>query len=57
MAKKGNRVNVGLECSACNKVNYITERNKVNTTEKLLLSKYCNSCRKRTEHKEIKKLH
>ena len=56
MAKKGNRLILGLLCSVCNSFNYITERNRVNTTEKLKLKKYCKKCKKRTEHKETLKL-
>lgn len=56
MAKKGSRTLVGLVCTICNKQNYVTEKSKVNTTEALKLKKYCNKCRKRTEHKEKKKL-
>ena len=56
MAKKGLRVLVGLVCEVCNKQNYVTEKNKVNTTAALKLKKYCNNCRQRTIHKEKKKL-
>lgn len=56
MAKKGSRTQIGLVCTICNKQNYITEKSKVNTTEALKLKKFCNKCRKRTEHKEKKKL-
>lgn len=56
MAKKSSRVLVGLICEVCKKQNYVTERNKVNTTAGLKLKKYCKSCKKRTEHKETKKL-
>jgi len=56
MAKKGNRLVIGLVCSVCGQVNYITERNKVNTPDKLVLKKYCPHCKKRTEHKETQKL-
>lgn len=54
--KKGSRVHVGLVCTECNRRNYVTERNKVNTEEKLRLPKYCRQCRKKTEHKEVTKL-
>jgi len=54
--KKGPRMIVGLVCSECNSFNYITERNKANTPEKLKLKKYCRKCKKRTEHKETQKL-
>jgi len=56
MAKKGSRVLVGLVCEVCKSQNYTTEKNKVNTTEPLKLKKYCNVCRKTTDHKEKKKL-
>ncbi len=56
MAKKGSRILVGLLCSTCNGQNYIVTKNKVNTTEGLKLSKYCKKCKKRTAHKETKKL-
>ncbi len=55
MAKKSNRLIVGLVCSNCKALNYMSERNKVNTTEKLELKKYCPHCRKRTIHREIQK--
>ena len=46
---------VGLVCSECNSFNYITERNKANTPEKLKLEKYCRKCRKKILHKETQK--
>lgn len=57
MAKKGHRQQVGLQCPTCKQVNYVTQRNRNNTQDKLELSKYCNACMKRTEHKERSKLH
>lgn len=56
MAKKGNRQMFGLSCVACKNIGYISERNKVNTPDKLVIKKFCNNCRKRTEHKETSKL-
>lgn len=57
MAKKGDhRIIVGLTCSVCKNRNYVTQRNKINTLEKLVFTKYCKFCRKRTEHKETEKL-
>jgi large subunit ribosomal protein L33 len=56
MAKKGQRIIVGLHCKKCNNRNYITERNKVNTEKKLELKKFCRHCRAKTAHKEISKL-
>jgi large subunit ribosomal protein L33 len=56
MAKKGSRVLLGLTCSICKNQNYVTQKNKVNTTEGIKLKKYCKVCKKHTEHKEKKKL-
>lgn len=57
MAKHGEkRILIALVCPVCRRQNYITEKNKTNTTEKLVLKKYCPRCRKRTEHKETEKL-
>jgi large subunit ribosomal protein L33 len=56
MAKKGQRELLALVCSVCKNQNYITEKNKTNTTGKLVLKKYCKKCKKKTEHKESSKL-
>jgi large subunit ribosomal protein L33 len=56
MAKKGARELVGLICQVCKSQNYITERNKINMEGKLVVKKYCKTCRKVTEHKETSKL-
>ena len=56
MAKKGSRVMVGLLCSVCKNQNYVTVKNKVNTTSPIKLNKFCPKCLKHTEHKETKKL-
>lgn len=56
MAKKGAREILALICSACKSQNYLTEKNKTNSPEKLALKKYCRRCRKVTEHKESSKL-
>lgn len=57
MAKKGSRVKIGLVCQVCKHHNYVTEKNRITTTDKLSLNKYCKNCRKKTLHKEKKKLH
>ncbi len=54
--KKTPRLMLGLLCTVCGAQNYITSRNKTNTPDKLKLVKYCNWCKKRTEHKESSKL-
>lgn len=56
MAKKEQRLILALVCTVCKSQNYITERNKINTEEKLKLRKYCPTCRKHQEHKESSKL-
>jgi len=54
MAQKGKRPLINLSCSVCGEKNYITNRNIINTTEKLELKKFCKKCRKSTLHKETK---
>jgi large subunit ribosomal protein L33 len=60
MAKKGNRVQVILECTEHKASGmpgmsrYITTKNKKNTSERLELKKFNNVMRKVTVHKEIK---
>ena len=60
MAKKGNRVQVILECTehkasgVAGMSRYITTKNKKNTTERLELKKYNPVLKKYTVHKEIK---
>lgn len=60
MAKKGNRIQVILECTEHKKTGrpgtsrYCTEKNKKNTTSRLELKKYNPILRRSTVHKEIK---
>ena len=60
MARKGNRVQVILECTEQKGTNipgmsrYITTKNKKNTPERVELKKYNPYMRKITLHKEIK---
>ena len=60
MAKKGNRVQVILECTEHKESGlpgmsrYITNKNKKNTTERLEMKKFNPVLRKVTVHKEIK---
>jgi large subunit ribosomal protein L33 len=60
MAKKGNRIQVILECTEQKNTNvpgmsrYITTKNKKNTTERIELKKYNPFMKKVTLHKEIK---
>lgn len=60
MAKKGNRIQVIMECTEHKESGkpgtsrYITTKNKKNTTERLELKKYNPILKKVTLHKEIK---
>ena len=60
MAKKGNRVQVILECTEHKESGlpgmsrYITTKNKKNTTERLELKKFNPVLKKYTVHREIK---
>lgn len=60
MAKKGNRIQVIMECTehkasgAPGTSRYITTKNKKNTTERLELKKFNAILKKVTVHKEIK---
>jgi large subunit ribosomal protein L33 len=60
MAKKGNRVQVILECTEHKTTGqpgmsrYITTKNRKNTTARLEMKKYNPVLRKVTVHKEIK---
>jgi large subunit ribosomal protein L33 len=60
MAKKGNRVQVILECTEhkttgiAGTSRYITTKNKKNTTERIELKKYNPVLKRVTVHKEIK---
>ena len=57
MAKKGNRILLLLECTVCKARNYISEKNKVNTPDKITeLNKFCYKCKKHTPHKEQTRL-
>ena len=56
MAKKskGARQLVTLQCTKCKSLNYHTEKNKRNTTDRIELIKFCKKCKAKTPHKETK---
>ncbi|MBI5044581.1 MAG: 50S ribosomal protein L33 [Candidatus Levybacteria bacterium] len=57
MPKKGeHRIIIGLVCSVCKNRNYVSQKNKLETPDKLKLNKFCKHCQKVTEHKENEKL-
>ncbi|MBI3342048.1 50S ribosomal protein L33 [Candidatus Curtissbacteria bacterium] len=60
---KAKRVFIQLECTVCKNRNYTTIKNPDNAKlkakgevgkDKLILKKYCKTCRKVQEHKEVK---
>ncbi|KKS14586.1 MAG: ribosomal protein L33 [candidate division WWE3 bacterium GW2011_GWA1_41_8] len=54
--KKGNRILIALECTETGMRTYVTQKNKVNTAEKLQIMKFNPKLRKHTLHKEVQKL-
>ncbi len=54
MAKKTNRILIGLACSVCKQRNYISEKSTLTKKDKLIINKFCKECRKLTEHQEFK---
>ncbi len=56
MAKRGNRITIGFQCSVCKSRNHLASKNTVNLKEKLALNKFCKECRKTTKHTEYTKL-
>ncbi|RPI19348.1 MAG: 50S ribosomal protein L33 [Ignavibacteriae bacterium] len=53
MAKEG-RLIITLECSVCKNRNYSTTKNKSKHSGRVEFKKFCNSCRKHTQHKETR---
>jgi large subunit ribosomal protein L33 len=56
MAAKGkeNRIVITLACTVCKERNYVTQKNKKNTSDRLELRKFCRRCRTQTAHRETK---
>ena len=48
------RTKVILVCEQCLSRNYTTEKNKLNTTNRVEIKKYCPKCNQHTVHKETK---
>lgn len=48
------RDKVTLACTECKQRNYMTKKNKNNTTDRIELKKYCKFCKEHTTHKETK---
>jgi len=54
MAKAENREPIELQCSVCKNFIRPSEKNKVNTPDKLEIKKYCRTCNKVQLFKEKK---
>lgn len=54
--KKGNRILVGLECTETGMRSYVSEKNRINSKDKIQLMKYNPKLKKHTLHKEVQKL-
>ena len=54
MAKAGARVKITLRCSECKQRNYVTNKNKKNTPDRLERNKDCPFRRQHTLHAETK---
>jgi len=48
------RINIQLACTECKRRNYVTDKNKKNTTGRLELKKYCPWDKKHTVHRETR---
>lgn len=48
------RVKVILVCEECLSRNYTVTKNKLTTTDRVVIKKYCPKCKKHTVHKETK---
>ena len=48
------RINFILKCTECGEENYLTEKNKRNTPDRLEQKKYCPRCKKATTKKKLK---
>jgi len=54
--KKGNRILIALECTETGMRNYVSEKNRVNSPDKLNIKKYNPKLKRHTIHKEVAKL-
>ena len=46
------RPTLNLACEDCKRRNYVTTKNRSNTTDRLELKKFCQWCRQHTLHRE-----
>ncbi len=48
------REKIDMSCTICKNKNYITMKNKKNDPDRIVMKKYCRTCKKHTEHKEAR---
>lgn len=48
------RDRITLACTECKQRNYVSKKNKKNTTERVELKKHCKFCNAHTIHRETK---
>ncbi|PIR73923.1 MAG: 50S ribosomal protein L33 [Candidatus Magasanikbacteria bacterium CG10_big_fil_rev_8_21_14_0_10_47_10] len=46
---------IKLDCTVCKTSNYFSRKNKKTIKERLQLKKFCEKCKKHTDHQENKK--
>jgi len=46
------RITFLMRCTVCGEENYLTEKNKKNTPDRIEHNKFCPKCRKQTLHRE-----
>lgn len=56
-AKKKNRRLIVLECTETGQRSYVSEKNIVNTPDKMQLKKFNATLKKHTLYKEVQRLH
>ncbi len=54
MAATDVRPKITLACQECKNRNYITVKNRRNDPDRLAMKKFCNHCKKHTEHRETR---
>jgi large subunit ribosomal protein L33 len=56
VAKKSTEIRpkITLACTECKERNYITEKNRRNSPDRLELAKFCPRCVKHTAHRETR---
>ena len=54
MAATDVRPKITMACQECKNRNYITKKNRRNDPDRMELKKFCQFCRKHTDHRETR---